>query len=153
PAGSIQSTAVTVSVYTPDFLVDTTSDANLAICSPQPNDCSLRGAITLANSLSGTHTITFSPTVFAPGTITVTSPLPTVTGSINLIGAGKVTISGASSYRMLVIHNGAVVNLSGLTLTQANSNTFGGAINNDGTLTISSSSLISNAAGDGGGLY
>ncbi len=41
------------------FSVDTTDDANLAFCTAAPNDCSLRGAINLANLSTELDTIEF----------------------------------------------------------------------------------------------
>jgi len=49
----------TVSVDAATFIVDTTSDAALGACTAAPDDCSLRGAITTANTGSDFDTINF----------------------------------------------------------------------------------------------
>jgi CSLREA domain-containing protein len=161
------------------LMVDTTSDNDLSDCTDQPNDCSLRGAISLANAFSGAHTITFDSTVFAsPQTITLTSALPALSGTLTIDGgtAGRVTLSGNHlSNRVLVIPSGAVVTLQHLAVSNGddggiiNSGTLtlndmtvsgntsthlGGGIQNNGVLTVMYSTLSGNTTLDqGGGIY
>ena len=102
--------------YTPDFVVDRTDDTNVAICSTAANDCSLRGAINLANRLDGTDTITFDSSAFNPNTITLSgSDLPAISDSliINGTGASLVTVNGANSFRPFTINSDVNVSLQG----------------------------------------
>ncbi len=144
--------------FTPDFVVDTTSDLFRAGCtSAAANDCSLRGAITLANALAGTDTITFDASVFNPGTITLAGGLPDISANLNItgLGADQVIVDGASLYRPFNIPKGVTVSLSGLTITRGDSGIAGdgGAVKNAGALTIGQATFSSNHAVDGGGLY
>jgi hypothetical protein len=79
------------------YVVDLTSDGSVSMCQAGPGDCSLRGAITLANVANTPgDTITFDPTVFppaAPATIALNSQLPVLIGGNDTIdgtGAGVV---------------------------------------------------------------
>jgi hypothetical protein len=113
---------------TVSLLVDTNSDNNLAFCSSRANDCSLRGAINLANVHSGTDTISFSSSVFNTAqTITLTADLPTISSSMTIIGpnTSSLTINGADSYRPFVLANGADVEMSYLTISQSYSGSDG----------------------------
>jgi CSLREA domain-containing protein len=135
------------------LVVDTTSDANLKDCSAEADDCSLRGAINLANQMGGT--VTFDSTVFAlPQVITLSNPLPDLTGTLMIDGgtAGHVTISGNHfDNRIFTIAVGAVVTLQNLTLRDGGA----GAVYNDGTLTIHTVTVTQNGNGAtyGGGIF
>ncbi len=140
--------------YTPDFVVDTTSDANLEGCSVAANDCSLRGAINLANAISGTDTITFDSTVFSTAqTITLTSTLPNVTSTmiINGPGADLLTVNGGGLYRVLNVDSVADLTLDNLTIANGNTSNSGGGVNNNGIMTLTNSVLSGNSAV--GGIY
>ena len=138
-------------------MVDRTDDTNVAICSNAANDCSLRGAINLANRVAGTDTISFDASVFAPGTITLGSDLPMITTDINItgLGAAMVTVDGANNHRPFNIDSGVTVHLSGLTITHGNASAVagGGGILNSGTLTVSDSIISDGAANSGAGIY
>jgi CSLREA domain-containing protein len=137
-----------------EFAIDTISDANLNGCTSLSNDCSLRGAISLANALSGAHTITFDSTVFSTAqTIVLTSALPNLSGNLTIDGgtARRVTISGNHlSNRVLVINSGAVVKLRNLTVSDGGD----GGIFNGGSLTLDGLTVSNNSTtyGDGGGV-
>jgi hypothetical protein len=109
------------------FTVTTNADSGIG---------SLRTAITSANSASGADTIVFSTTTsggatnFSDGsahTISLLSPLPTITDSLTITGAGPavtvVTVAiGGSGYRLFTIDDGSatsplVVKLEKMTLT------------------------------------
>jgi hypothetical protein len=85
------------------FVVDTTSDNGaLTACTGAAADCSLRGALLIANVSQGVaDTITFDPAVFpsgAPATITIGSSLTTVflAGPLTIDGTGAgVIVDGA----------------------------------------------------------
>lgn len=85
------------------FVVDTTSDANLSLCTGAAADCSLRGALNDANGYAGSDEIDFSiPAATDPGcnagtgvcTITPASALPTITDPVVIDG---YTQPGAST--------------------------------------------------------
>lgn len=82
----------------PDLVVDTLEDSDLRSCTRAGRgDCSLRGAITLANALGKKQTITFDPVIFsAPRTLVLERSLPAITTELNLDGLerGLVTIRG-----------------------------------------------------------
>ena len=138
--------------FAPDFAVDRTDDLNIAACTTAANDCTLRGAINLANAISGTDTISFAAGVFNPGTITLTANLPTIATNINIIGLGAtlVTINGADSYQPFLILSSTTVNLSDITITHGSAEE-GGGILNDGMLTVTNSTFDSNYAHVNGG--
>ena len=107
------------------YLVDTTDDdpgIDKVACSPSADDCSLRGAITKANTASSPgDVITFDETVFNPGTIVIASALPALTDggdTIDGTGASIVFIQAADAraYNCLVI-NSAGNTVKGLQLT------------------------------------
>jgi CSLREA domain-containing protein len=100
---------------------------------------------------SGADAITFS----VSGSITLASALPAVTTDLSIAGAGAVTVSGASAYRVFDIGAGTVT-LSGLTITAGFAVGGGGGIwNNGGTLTVANSTISGNTtiANGGGGIF
>lgn len=121
---------------------------------------SLRQAIGNANANPGNDTITFT----VSGTITVASTLPYIVGGMGTLtidGSGQsITISRYDSLQLLVVNGGA--NLALLNLTISNTirgDTFpgasvpysGGVVDNNGTLTITNSTLTGNNAIFSGG--
>jgi uncharacterized repeat protein (TIGR01451 family)/CSLREA domain-containing protein/uncharacterized repeat protein (TIGR02543 family) len=155
--GFVDMGAYEAQTYTYDFVVDTVSDADLEGCSTTAIDCSLRGAINLANSLGGSHTITFDSSVFnSDKTITLTNgALPNITSDLTITGSSTVAISidGNAANRIFYADTGTTVTLNNLTMTHGSA-TFGGAIRNKGTFTLNSCSLTANSAGtSGGGIY
>ncbi|MGD0075802.1 MAG: choice-of-anchor Q domain-containing protein, partial [Candidatus Binataceae bacterium] len=153
-------TLTPTSTPTPNIItVNTLSDS-----SPSGDHlCSLREAINNANSKSdttggdcaagtGNDTINFS----VSGAITLGSSLPGIAnasgGSLTIDGNGQtVTVSGANSYRVLVVNSGARLNLDDLTITQGSAS-YAGGIHNVGTLTITNSTVSGNSASYGGGI-
>ena len=132
------------------LIVDTNSDANLTACTAAPNDCSLRGAINAANSAGGSNIIVFDGTVFYfGGSITLGSNLPAVTSTLSISGPGAtlMTVNGAGSYRPFTVNGGGNLTLNGLTISggYANNST-GGAVNNNGTLTVTNSVITNNSS-------
>jgi CSLREA domain-containing protein len=100
----------------PKLVVNTVDDTDRRGCSgPGASDCSLRGALTLANAADKPSVITFAPNVFAgPRTLVFARPLPEVTadvtldlrgtagvalpeGAVRTAGSGKLTILGATA--------------------------------------------------------
>ncbi len=140
------------------LVVKTTSDSTAPA-----GEFNLRGAIDLANILTGAQTITFDPTVFAtaqtigltagPLVLSQTSGLETINGS----HAG-VTISGGGTSGVFQVFGDAA--LSGLTITDGNSNGTdgelsysGGGVFNSGTVTLTNCTLSGDSARIGGGVF
>lgn len=65
-------------------------------CTVAVSDCTLRGAITLANTTSGPDTIDFD--VSLPGPLSIAGPLPAVTEKLTIVGNGEVSIVGTPGY-------------------------------------------------------
>ena len=138
-------------------------------------NCSLRAAITAANSETatdscvagtGNDTINFSVT----GTITVASILPAVQNTLTIDGTGEaITVSGNSVVQLMTVNSGATVTLQFLTLTKAVDAPLSGSADGEGgahliiTLTIANSTVSSNKAlgsisgtglsGEGGAIF
>jgi hypothetical protein len=113
--------------------------------------CTLRAAITIANSNPGTDTITF----LTSGTITLTSSLPTIDDIVTIDGIGQaITVSGANQHQVMVVNISQTLNLNALTIVNGEcTNCDGGGIVNHGTLTVSNSTFSDNSADNGGGIY
>ncbi|XWV24567.1 hypothetical protein QJ856_gp1224 [Tupanvirus deep ocean] len=113
---------------------------------------SLRQAIIDANSNPGADTIEFDPGVTF---ITLTSGELLITDDLTIINnnAGTLTISGDNNSRIFNIDVDSTVTLTNLIITNG-SDTNGGAIYNNGTLTINDSTISNNTAtGIAGGIY
>ena len=96
---------------------------------------SLRQAIVDSNETASADTITFSVSV--PGTIMLSSALPTITGDLSIDGPGasSLTVSGNNSFRVFLIESGTDVAISNLTISNGKATgNFGGGIFNAGTL-------------------
>jgi parallel beta-helix repeat protein len=140
-----------------DFIVTNTNDSGAG---------SLRQAVIDANAAAGSNTIGFDSTVFSvPRTITLTSghiQLAAGTiGSAHIYGPGAhlLTISGNNNSKIFT-NLASTVSMSEMTLTGGNGlnastgNTLGGAIYNNGHLTLNNLIIRGNSATvDGGGLY
>lgn len=84
----------------PKLVVDTVEDTDLRACRGGRPDCSLRGAIALANATPKADVIRFDPKVFPESrTISLTRPLPEVTADLTLDarGTGGVKLRGKFS--------------------------------------------------------
>jgi hypothetical protein len=83
----------------PELVVDTYEDSELRACTRSGRaDCSLRGAIALANATDEPEIITFDPGIFdVPRTIVPERPLPEITSELTLDarGGAEVTLAGA----------------------------------------------------------
>jgi hypothetical protein len=120
---------------------------------------SLRQAISDANASAGEDTINFAPSLSGQ-TITLGSQLA-VADSAGLTidgGSANITVSGDNKYRVLDVRSGAKLTLNNLTVANGRIN-FGGGIFNNGTLTVTNSTLSGNNAnedfgsGGGGGIW
>jgi CSLREA domain-containing protein len=142
-AGARAQTALTVNT-----LADSNDATNNCGSSGTGTTCSLRDAIGQANSDNDGDTIAFSVT----GTITLGSALPTIAANLTIAGPGanQLTISGASTYRILSIGTvgATTVSISGLTFANGSSSSAGGAIYDYlGTLTVSQCVFAGNSGG------
>jgi hypothetical protein len=113
---------------------------------------SLRAEVALANLTSGANTIAFSVSC-APLQV---SPLIEISNDLTITGPGANTlaIDGQTTNTIFQIDNGVTATISGLTLQQGNANGDGGAVINNGMLTIQNSDVLgSSASAFGGGIY
>jgi CSLREA domain-containing protein len=121
--------------------------------------CSLRNAITAANTMTmtngcaagtGNDTIQFNIT----GTIALGSKLPQIIDSklsINGPASPGITIDGRGAVQVMEVASDATLNLSRLTVAHGSGHFIGG-IYNDGTLTVTNSTFSGNDASGGGGI-
>ena len=177
-SGSGELTVNTLTTYMVDSLADQGAGSGLV--------GDLRYAISQANANPGSD-IAFAVT----GTIQLLTPLPNLTADVTINGPGAtlLIVSGATT-SVLTFDSGVTANLSGLTLsggsaeggiisgtgTAASENggaivnqgaltvtdciisgnragAFGGGIYNSGTLTVTDSTITGNQAAQGGGIY
>ena len=128
----------------PSLIVTNTNDSG-------PN--SLRNAIRTSNATAGINTVQFQAGL--SGSIGLVSEI-SITNSVNIPGPGAATLAvdGGASSRIFYVSNAAnPVTISGLTLTNGNdATTGGGAILNEGTLTLQNVSITNNNSGSGGGI-
>ena len=116
------------------------------------NETQLRTRLTAMQS-SGGGTLTF-----ACGTATIVltaGQLPNITKTTIIDGDGKVTLSGGNSFRLFTVNVGAALTLKNLTVTRGFYDGDGGAIRNDGTLTITNCTFSFNETtlnGSGGAI-
>ena len=96
-----------------DFIVDDPADPGAPTCTP--GSCSLRAAITAANAGSVTSTQTIDFDLAYPLTITLSSPLPVITGSVVISGPGaaNLVVSGDDLYWVFTVGDGAYFTLNG----------------------------------------
>lgn len=153
-------------------------------------ECTLREAIIAANTDtasgatpgecaagSGADVIGFT----VAGTILLASDQTAISSDVSILGAGAVTLSGATLHQVLIVTSGTV-SLSGLAITAGatapagrgggieisggavtvTNATFsnngagllgGGIANNGGTVSVTNSTFSTNNAGGGGGIY
>jgi hypothetical protein len=142
-----------------NLTVTNTDEHNEHDC--RTDSCTLAEAIEIgsfltANASLGPVTIRFAPGVGGViSNTTVTGGLP-ITASLTIIGPGArvLAISGGNVARVFAISPGAVVNLSGLTITKANSSGIGGGIFSDhGNLTLTECTVSGNTGYSGGGIF
>lgn len=147
--------AAGAAVYTPTKLTDSAD----GVCDA---DCSLREAVIAANARAGEDVILLGPGVYAlsrAGNETAANAGDlNLTDDLVLIGAGanRTTINGGGLDRIFQVPVGITVEIRDVTLTNGRSGGAGGAIRNEGTLTIARSviqgnSTVSGTAGAGFG--
>ncbi len=128
------------------YIPTKTTDTNDGTCAA---DCSLREAVTAANRHPGENVI-----LLHAGTYTLTSPggLP-VQGDLILLGdgAGRTIIDGGAAGGIFTIPAGVTVQLQDVTLRNGRAAGGGGAISNNGALTLLRTTLTGNASVAGAG--
>jgi len=135
-----------------DFTVNVPDDPGNPTCLPE--SCSLRAAIIAANVNSLTETQTIDFDLIYPLTITLSSPLPTITGTVVISGPGStdITINGDELYRVFEVGNGASLTMSGITIRNGYMADSGAGIYNDhGTLSLSECVIADNSTVNLGG--
>lgn len=146
------------------YFVNTTSDSVIVgACQNGNAGCSLRGAISAANSNPNADEIEISipatePSCSASGcSILLTSALPVISTSMSLIGPGadKLTVLKAGgNYRIFSVSGSPVVAFSGLTLrggSVSGVDGSGGGVRSSGTVSITNCSVSDNTSESGGG--
>lgn len=158
------------------FTVNTTADnaPGSAECSGAAGDCGLRQAIDKANTTAGDDTVSL-PAGDYKLTITGAGEDANQTGDLDIENNGVLTLTGAGARSTTIDASGigeravqvltdSTASISGVTVTggvESSGNYFntgggGGGIENDGTLTLTDSTVSGNVAqgGDpGGGIY
>jgi uncharacterized repeat protein (TIGR01451 family)/CSLREA domain-containing protein len=132
--------------------------------------CTLREAIMAANAdtavnecAAGSGDDTIDLTSIA-GTIHLTGPLPDIVSNVVFNGPGVSSLTvrrdTGGNYRIFAVYTGAIVTISGLTISNGLVNDYGGGIYNEGTLTLTNSTVSNNdtntsvaSNGHGGGIY
>jgi hypothetical protein len=135
-----------------DLIVNNAADPGALLCTLA--SCSLRAAVLTANSegIAGVHTIGFD--LSYPVVITLTSPLPAITGTLTIAGPGSANlgISGDDLYRVLEIGNGASLSVNNLAIRHGyDTNQGGGLYNDHGVLSLTNLVVTDNTAGGGNG--
>ena len=130
-----------------DFSVTSPNDHDDGNCD---NDCSLREAINFANAAPGDDRILMP----SNGIFDLGSALPALSSNIAILGNGStVDRNSAGNYSVFTVSSGATVTIGSLTLTNGGDTSIsGGAINNNGTLTLNNCILSGNNAGNGGAI-
>ena len=144
-------TSASFNVIAANVVVTTLTDAVTGL----GNDVTLRQALIFTNLEGGTPIISFSPGL--TGSIILSSALgalPAIATNINLTGPGAnvLAIDGGqfAGLGIFTITAGTSVKISGLTLANASAAS-GGAINNQGTLSLANVYLTNNTATQTGG--
>ena len=119
-------------------------------------ECVLADHIRSANtntSVGGCPTGTSHDVIFITEDLTLSEPLPPITGTITIEGGGH-TISGAGKFRIFHV-NGGNLTINNLTMTKGRSDDTGGALilRNHGRATVNDSAFLSNSAVDGGAIH
>ncbi len=165
PAGMVDSGAVQTNYFLVNTLTDSLNGADVTSCSDgtesATNTCSLRDALTQANTAAQADVgfvqslfTSGAPPVSTPGTVTLGSALPLLTGQLNLMGPGAnlLTVSGNNSTTvgsMLTFSPNAAGTVYGMTLANGavDGNATGhggGAIASQGVLMVANSAFTGN---------
>ncbi|PYS23626.1 MAG: hypothetical protein DMF72_08740 [Acidobacteria bacterium] len=125
------------------------------VCETVNNTCTLRAAIEEANALTTCDTIDIDLATSGPMLIMLGGTQLTVDHNVNINGptTDSVTVNGNAQSRVFTANTGRTVSISNLTLTGGNgSGGNGGAIQNNGTLSLKGVTLNNNTATNGGAI-
>ncbi|MEZ4709298.1 MAG: tandem-95 repeat protein [Caldilineaceae bacterium] len=119
--------------------------------------CTLPATVTTANQLYNCITAANNngaalDTITLGADITLTSALPQITTAITLEGAGYA-IDGGNSIQLFNVGTAGDLTVKQATLQNGRSESGGGAIYNDGALTLINSTLAGNTATNGGAIF
>jgi CSLREA domain-containing protein len=147
--------AAVFTVNTNIDLADANPGDGVCDVAPPTRACTLRAAIQEANALPGTDEIILTPNTYLLNIVTDLD----ITGSLTITGGGasSTVIDGNRNARfgrgVLAIGSGITVSISGVTIRNGEVET-GGGIANQGTLTLTNSTVSGNSASFfGGGIY
>ena len=145
--------------FSATYTVTKIGDTNDGMCDA---DCSLREAVTAANSTADNDTIAFSTLFNTTQTIVLGLGEIVIANNgsltINGPGANLLTVDGNNASRVISISDDAIVNIDSMRLTRGNgagalNNGSGGALsNNGGTTTLTNMIITGSTATNGGGL-
>jgi predicted outer membrane repeat protein len=128
------------------------TDATVTDCTNFTGAGTISQAVTDANTGGGIITFTCSGTIIFANELIITANV-----TINSNGNTVIFDGTGNTTRLFVVNAGASLTLNGFTLQNANPNfmlgVLGGAISNEGTLTINNSTFTNNSAGRGGAIY
>ncbi len=141
----------TSSVHAAPFVVSTCSNSGAG---------SLPDAVAASNTVMGTNTITFTAGLncSGAGTIVLTGSL-TLSANVTIDGTGAtIVVDGSSHGSVFVVNSGVTATLNDLTIQHGSGTSIspcstlcGGGIYNQGTLTVTNSTIANNAVLDSGG--
>jgi CSLREA domain-containing protein len=134
--------AAALPAHATGIVVNDSGDMTHTCATTGTGTCTLRDAITFANSNPGADSITFS----ISGTITLGSTLPAIDDTLTIDGTGQaVTVSGNNIVRVMYVNSGKTLNLNALTIADANSsNTPGAGIYSLGPLNVTNCTFTDN---------
>lgn len=143
------------------FVVDRNDDlATASACTDAPGDCSIRGAIALADSLVSDDEIVFDPAVFGANNVILLNSVLRVNGNgkllINGSAASFVTLDAQnrSGTGVFLIDAKADVTATHVTIRGGNRGLVnGGGVENKGTFALINSTVTANRATSGGAIY
>jgi CSLREA domain-containing protein len=147
------------------YTVTTTADPGDGTCDAvgTGDGCTLREAISAANSNADASIITFAAGV--SGTINLTGVLPDLSHDLEIQGPGAKVLTvrrdSGGDYRIFKVNSGVTITINGLTISNGKLNgtlNQGGGILNWGALTLTNSTVSGNSASggntnQGGGIY
>jgi hypothetical protein len=109
-----------------------------------PSTCT-EGA--LDSALAGGGSVTFD---CGASPVTITVSYKVIAADTNLDGGSLITLSGGDTTRVFTVGAGVTLSLANATISHGHSSDVGGAIENDGTLTVTNSTFSGNSAPIGG---
>jgi len=126
-------------------------------CSSAANACAITDAATSANALPSADSVrieladgTYSLPTQTPTAMAITAPAPQITFAA-ATGASPV-LDGTDTIRPLQVGAGTTVTVDGIDFENGSTTGLGGAILNDGTLTVEGATFSGNHAANGGAI-